>query len=203
MKLLAGLVGVMMVGSSASAETIRFALTRNGDQIGTHVIEINRSGSETSVKTTIDLAVRVFVITVYRLKHTATERWANARLVSLNSNTDDNGTPRSVAVIQTPSGLEITADGKTTHADHSLVPLTLWNTELLTRKVALNAQDGEIMPLSVDDHGSEQLIINGRVLKAKRYTLKTKHTQDVWYDEQARPVRASITAPDGSVVISE
>jgi len=188
--------------SSPLMETIQFALVRGGNQIGTHVIEIRRSGPETLVKTTIDLSVQVFFITVYRLKHTATERWVTGHLVSLNSSTDDNGTPHTVRVTQTPTGLEIVADGTVTHADKSLVPMTLWNTQLLTRTVALNAQDGQIIPLSVIDNGAEQLTVKGRVFKANRYTLKTNYTQDVWYDDQARPVKASFIAPDGSAVVS-
>ena len=52
MRLLTGIVGVMLVGAAAqaSAETTRFAIIRNGEQIGTHVMEINRAGPETSVK---------------------------------------------------------------------------------------------------------------------------------------------------------
>src|SRR4029077_12320784 len=51
MRLLTGIVGVLLVGAAAqaSAETTRFAIMRNGEQIGTHVFEVNRSGSETTV----------------------------------------------------------------------------------------------------------------------------------------------------------
>jgi hypothetical protein len=46
-------------GTEAGAETLRFAISRNGDAIGTHRIEINRAGSETSVDIRTDLAVNV------------------------------------------------------------------------------------------------------------------------------------------------
>ncbi len=130
MKLLAGVVGVVLLatGAQAYAETIRFAIVRNGEQIGTHAIEINRSGPETSVKIATDLDVKVLFVTAYRLQHTATERWVDGRLVALNSSTDNNGTRHKVSVIETPAGMEVRADGKvdsggpTPHARQSVEP---------------------------------------------------------------------------------
>ena len=103
MKLLAGIIGVALLGSATqvSAETIRFAIVRNGEQIGTHTMEISRAGPETSVKILTDLNVKVLFITAYRLQHKATERWVEGRLVALNSNTDNNGTLHTVSVVET------------------------------------------------------------------------------------------------------
>jgi hypothetical protein len=44
--------------SKPAAETMQFTITRNGDPIGTHTIEIDRAGPETTVNITTDLAVR-------------------------------------------------------------------------------------------------------------------------------------------------
>ncbi len=38
-------------------------------------------------------------------------------------------------------------------------------------------------------------------MKARHYTLKSKWTQDVWYDEQGRLVKASLIASDGSEIL--
>jgi hypothetical protein len=202
MRLLAGIVGVTLLsaGLPASAETIRFAILRDGTQIGTHVIEINRTGPETSVKIATDLEVKVLFITAYQLKHTATERWVDGRLVSLKSSTDNNGTRHTVTVSETPSGVEIKADGKSASADRSLMPGSLWNPELLRRQVMLDAQEGTIRPLAVVDHGPAQLTVKARTVKARHYTLKSKWEQDVWYDEQQRLIHARLVASDGSVI---
>ncbi len=203
MKLLAGVVGVVLLatGAQAYAESIRFAIVRNGEQIGTHALEINRSGPETSVKIATDLEVKVLFVTAYRLQHTAMERWVDGRLVALNSSTDNNGTRHKVSVIETPNGMEVRADGKVVRADRTIMPGSLWNPELLSRSMMLDEQDGAILPLSVVDHGSKQLTIKSRVMKARHYTLKSKWTQDVWYDEQARLVKASLIASDGSEIL--
>ena len=203
MKILTGALGVLLLGmaTQASAETIRFAIVRNGEQIGTHVVEISRAGQETSVKIATDLDVKVLFVTAYRLQHRATEKWVDGRLVAMSSNTDNNGTRHRVSVSETAAGIEIHADGKSSKADSSLVPGSLWNLELLHRKVMLDAQDGQILPLSVVDHGQQQVTVKSHVLKAHHYTLKSKWTQDVWYDDQDRLVKASLIASDGSEVL--
>jgi hypothetical protein len=203
MRVLAGLVVGMLLGtgSYAGAETIKFAILRNDDQIGTHTIEINRAGPETSVKVVTDLTVTVLFITAYRLTHTSTEKWLEGRLVSLTSTTNNNGTRHAVSVAETPAGMEIKADGKISRGDRSLMPGSLWNQELMRQKVMLDAQEGNILPLSVVDHGTQQLTVKSRAVRAHKYTLKSKYTQDVWYDEQGRLVHARLVASDGSVIL--
>src|SRR5712664_419264 len=76
--------------ASQPTETMQFAIMRNGEQIGTHAIEISRKGPETNVRITTDLTVKVLFVTAYRLQHAATERRVNGQLVALDSTTDNN-----------------------------------------------------------------------------------------------------------------
>ena len=172
MRVIAAIAGVLLLGGQAGAETYRFAITRNGDQIGTHSIDLNRTAAETTVSIATDLTVKVPVlgITAYRFQHVASERWVAGRLVALNSTTDDNGTRHKVSVVMKPSGLEVEADGK-------------------------------VIKLSVVDQGSEDLKIDARTFKAHHYTMKSKYSQDVWYDEQQHLVQVKLIGPDGSVIL--
>jgi len=205
MRLLAGIIGVLLMGaaSQASAETTRFAIMRNGEQIGTHIFEVNRSGAETIVKSKLDLEVKVLFVTAYRLQSTGTEKWVDGRLVSLKSSTDRNGTRHAVTVSETASGMQIQADGKSYQAKADLIPSSLWNPEVLRRKEVLDPQEGEILPMAVTDHGMQQLTIRSRAVKAHHYTLKSKMSQDVWYDEQQRLVQVRIIGSDGSIITYE
>src|SRR3981081_3562651 len=73
-----------------AAETLEFAIMRNGEQIGTHKIELRRTGKNTSVNVAINIEVKILFVTAYRFQHLATERWVNGRLFALNCETDDN-----------------------------------------------------------------------------------------------------------------
>jgi uncharacterized protein DUF6134 len=203
MKLAAAVVVLVLfsAGAQASTETTRFAITRNGEQIGVHLIEVNRSGQEISVAIVTDLTVKVLFVTAYRLQLTASERWVNGRLVALSSRSDNNGTRHFVSVAAKGFSLEVKVDGKVTLIDPNIMPASFWNPELLGRPIMLDAQDGQIMPVSVRDGGEEDLTINGRIVKAHRYTINSRYSQDVWYDDQARLVQAKLVASDGSVIM--
>jgi hypothetical protein len=182
------------------AETMRFAIMRNGDQIGTHAIEISRTGAETDVRITTDLAVKVLFVTAYRLQHSAIERWVNGQFVAFNSTTDNNGVRHKVTVSRSAAGLEVDADGKTSRVDQNVLPASLWNAELMRRKAALDPQDGQVDPISVTDDGTEDLNLGAHTLKAHHYEIKGRYSQDVWYDEGGRLVQVKLIGSDGSVI---
>jgi len=185
----------------ASSETLRYAIMRNGDQIGTHTVEINRGPKEISVNMSSELAVKVMFITAYHMQYTTTERWVGGKLVALNSESDDNGTKHKVSAALKANGLEVDADGKTSTVDKNIIPATLWNPEVVKRTQVLDPKDGEVVPITVTDKGLEDVTIEGRTIKARHYVLKGKFPQDVWYDQQGRLVQSSLVAPDGSVIL--
>jgi Domain of unknown function (DUF6134) len=80
------------------------------------------------------------------------------------------------------------------------MPNSFWNAEFLRRPIMLDAQDGQVMPVSVRDVGEEDLTINASVIRARRYTVTSRYSQDVWYDDQAL-VQAQLVARDGSVIM--
>jgi len=205
LKVAAGILVALAFGANAapgaSSETLRFAIMRNGDQIGTHTVEINRGPKEISVNMSTDLAVKVMFITAYHLQYTTSEKWVGGKLVALNAESDDNGTKHKVSVTLKPNGLEVAADGKTSTVDKNIIPATLWNHEVVKRSQVLDPKDGEVVPITVTDQGAEDLTIDGKTVKARHYVLKGKFPQDVWYDEKGRLVQSSLVAPDGSVIL--
>jgi hypothetical protein len=188
-------------GTQASAETLRFVIARNGDPIGTHTIEINRTGPETSVDIKTDLAVNVLFFTAYRLQQRAGERWINGHLVALNSTADNNGTRHKVAVVMKGSELELDADGNISHLDSNVVPSSLWNPEFLKHSKILDTQDGKVTPVSVVDKGLEMVTIGIRSIQAHHYVMKGRYSQDVWYDDRGHLVQVKMTVSDGSVIL--
>jgi hypothetical protein len=194
-------VFLMCAGAKASAETLRYAITRNGDQIGTHSVEITRTGPEISVTIATELTVKVLFVTAYRFEHASSERWMNGHLVAFSSTTNNNGTHHKVSVALKPSGLEVDADGRSGRIDPNIMPASLWNPEILRRTNMLDTQEGEVLPLTVVDGGMDEIAIRNQPVKAHHYTLKSKFTQDVWYDEHQRLVQAKFFGSDGSVIM--
>ena len=186
-----------------ATETLQYAIMRNGEQIGTHKVELRRTGKETAVNVATNVEVKVLFITAYRFQYTGTERWVNGRLVALNSETDDNGTQHKLTAALKGPGLEVEADGKAAQVDKNIIPGSLWNPELVRQSVMLDTQTGQVMPISVVDGGSEQVTVETGPAPAHRYTIKGKFSQDVWYDSRGRLVHSQFVGPDGSVISYE
>jgi hypothetical protein len=195
--------GALLAGTAATpagAETLRFAIMRNGSQIGTHRIVINRTGADTSVNIATEVEVKVLFITAYHFQETESERWANDHLVALNSTTDNKNTHHHLAVTQKAGGLECDADGKVSTLDRNIVPSSFWNPEFLRHTTVLDTQDGIVSPMSVVDDGPDQLTINGKTIKAHYYMIKSRYPQDVWYDDHQQLVQVKLVGSDGSMI---
>src|SRR3954462_5152265 len=76
--------------------TLSFEVFRNGEPIGKHTVAFQRNGSELSVSTTVDFAVKMMGFTAYRYSHRAQEVWNAGAFQSLAAKTDDNGTKYAV-----------------------------------------------------------------------------------------------------------
>ena len=122
--------------------TLNFLVTRNGDQIGTTTVRLQRDGRDRSRKSPPRFRSRSPTITVYRFEQRETERWTDGKLVGLNSVTDDNGTIHKVSADRNGDKLSVNADGKVSEVDPAIVPASLWNAQLVKKTIALNPQDG-------------------------------------------------------------
>ena len=182
------------------AETMRFAVMRNGQQIGSHTIELRRNGPETTVQMVTHVEVKIAFVTVYRFDQTETERWVGGKLMALNAVTHDNGTVHRVTATRTNDKLAIEADGKLTQVAGNTIPASLWNPLLLEKTVAFNPQDGKIMPIAVTDRGEDHLVVQGRAKRARHYVINSTFPQDVWYDEARQLLKVELKGSDGSTI---
>jgi len=197
---LAPLVFAATAQAGVEDTTLNFAVTRNGDRIGTTTVRLQRDGGNLVADIATQVQVRIASITVYRFEQRETERWADGKLLALQSMTDDNGTVHRVSAARSGDRLSVNANGKVTDIDAAIVPASLWNAQLVQKTIALNSRDGSVMPISVIDHGKEQLVLQGRPLTAHHYSIKTNVPQDVWYGEDYRLLKVELRGSDGSKI---
>ena len=204
--LILGSLALAGAGLSASAQaepgsaTMNYDIMRNGDQIGTTTVRLDRKGRETTAEVVTEVRVKVAFVTVYRYEQTETERWVDGRLVALNSVTDDNGTLHKVTATSRGNVLAVNADGKTSEVDPAVMPVSLWNAALVQKTIALDTQDGSLVKLSVVYHGKEQLVLQGQPRTAHHYSIHTTFPQEVWYDESRQLIKVALRGSDGSKI---
>ena len=195
---LAPLVFAAAAQAGVEETTLNFAVTRDGDRIGTTTVRLQRDGQHLAAEIATQIQVKIAGITVYRFEQRETERWLDGKLVGLNAVTNDNGTINRVSAARNSDKLAVNADGKITEVDAAIVPASLWTAQRVKKTIALNSKDGSIMPISVIDYGKEQLVLQGRATTAHHYSIKTNLPHDVWYDEAQRLLKVELRGSDGS-----
>jgi Family of unknown function (DUF6134) len=183
-----------------AAETMKFAVTRDDAPIGTNTIDVIRKGAETSVQIVTHVAVGMAFFTLYKFDQTETELWTNGRLLAMKAITDDNGTLHHTDANSHDGKLVVEGDGQVQKLATTIVPASLWNPAMLSQNMALNPEDGKLVPVSVVDRGEDNLTVAGRLERVHHYVLKTIFSQDVWYDDGHHLVKMELKGADGSTI---
>jgi len=194
------LISVMSFDALAASKTLDFTVLRDGSSIGTQSYTIDTNGTDTQVKVSTDIRVKVLFVTLYKFIHESKEVWSNGHLVSLKSTTDDDGTPKSLKATAKNGKImlnsTINKQNRRQFASAAAIPASLWNPAIVNQATIINTIDGKIMEIKVDDLGIEQVDAKGTKVSARHYKITGELTRDVWYNSQGDLVH--VTFPDKS-----
>ncbi len=224
--ILAALLAAMAVPQVAHAADVpgygslhSFAAFRHGQNIGRHTISFQRNGSEVTVSTSVDFAVKVLGLTAYRYTNRTREVWNGDTFMALSAQTDDNGKKFRVDIKRDLSGLRVerfaqsevvrasTADeGFPHHATiretvpGQVLPTTYWNFRQLRQGVLLDTQYGTEAHVHAVTIGRETIKTATGTLQATHYRYSGDIAMDQWFDSRDRWVKATFVAYDGSTI---
>lgn len=196
------MAGVALIGAgdgqagSASGD-LRFKVTRNGSEIGHHVLSFDQQGERLSVDIDIDLQVRFAFITLYSYTHQNRETWQAGQLLGFKSQTNDNGTLISAETRLEGDELVIAGKEGRVSGPADMLPTTYWHRNFVGRERWIDTQNGRIVTSTVTPAGSEWIEAAGRTIQADRYGLRGDIEFDLWYQAE-RWVKLAFTASDGS-----
>lgn len=197
---LTGAASAAASGPLPYGPSLSFVAYRNGEPIGRHTVTFEREGGQLKVTTSIDLAVKFVGFTAYRYTHRAQEVWSGDSLVSLVSQTDDNGTKHSVKATREANDIAVTHDGNRTILPLRTLPSSHWNIEQVRQSVLLNTQKGTEARVKVTPGARESIKTSSGMISATRYSYAGDVVMDQWFDDQGRWVKTSFKASDGSTI---
>jgi hypothetical protein len=140
--------GISPPPAVAVPPSLVFTARRDGVPFGIHRVRFRTEGRETVAEIEIDLEVRVVGVRVFRYAHRNIERWRDGRLLSLDSTTDDNGTPRRLEVRAEGSGLRLRGSDFEGVLPPESAPTSYWNRQAI-RRPKFDAQGGKPLRLNV------------------------------------------------------
>ncbi len=188
----------------AAAGDRRFSVLYKGDRIGTHTVLYSSATKETQISTEIHLLVKVAFFTMYAFSHRSEETWRAGRLVSLTSETVEDGETFHVAGAATPQGFRVVSKGGPFIAPAAtLTSNSLWTPAVLEQDTVVDAQHGGIVGVSARKFAGEKIVVNGRHVLSTRYTFITPYLAgSIWYDDENLWVRGEFER-DGSAILYE
>jgi hypothetical protein len=184
---------------------LEFAVIRQGGEIGDHRITFKRDGNRLIVDISVDTRVRILGLTVFRFVHRSQEIWEGERLVALTSETDDDGTPHTLALALSGSELQGVHNGTPVVVHGDQIPISLWNPAELTRDQLLNSIHGGLMPTTVTKLGRIDVKHRGTTVAAEEYLIDAKPDFKRWvaFDPAGTLVYVRLYGRDGSEVTYE
>jgi len=176
-----------------------FAAYRNGDYLGLHRVDF--SGSEERLVVDIEIAfdVKLAFIPLYRYRHKNRELWERGRLISLDSETDDNGDSFRVKARADGDRLIVDGSGGRLDLPGNTQTTSYWNEDAMTKGEWLGTQEGQIARSIVTKKPAERVQIKGQAQMANRYDLDGDLTCSLWYAD-GRWAKLLFFADDGSEI---
>jgi hypothetical protein len=179
---------------------LAFDIMRNGEAIGTHTFRFNKSSDQTEVRIKTNIDFSLLFIPIYKFEHESREVWRNGRLASLESNTNENGTPVKLEVHRDEDSLMVVAKDGNLHVDREIIPASLWNRLVLNRTETLTTVSGNLKTFQVEYVGEESVKVLGQQTTTHHFRLTGEFERDLWYDNTDILVGVRFEADDGSTV---
>lgn len=183
-----------------AGDRLAFHILRKGGTIGEHTVTFSRSGDALTVVVAADIAVGIGPIAFFRYKHRATVQWQGNQVVSVDAQTNDDGTPRQMTARRDNNGLVVEGTKAPRYiAPPRSLPGTHWDIAMLDAPF-INTEDGRLMRPTVSLVGTEKLDVTGGTVEARHYTMRGDADLDTFYDATPSWVGLRFNAKDGSEV---
>ena len=159
-----------------------FDIYRNGKPFGTHRLVFDQDGDKTRVQIDINMEYALGPVTLFRYDHSNMEVWKGDNILSLVSETDDDGTDYKVEAAWGRQ-MEVSVNGDN-YAAEPMYTTSYWNPVALKDDQLLNTQKGKIEPVTVQFLGVEEFQTPSQTLKAKHYSVEASVPLELWYEEK-------------------
>ena len=186
---------------SAQTDKAEFVVKRNGNPIGTLKIDFKRDGNRLIATSIYSIKVKLLAIVLYRYDKRMVETYENGQLVAYETDIDDNGTEVQVRVTRQDDALKIIHPKGSLIAPLGLYPSTYWPPATVDQTQMIDSSEGVLMNFKMTALETEDLSIDGKTLRAKRYKMSGDALRDLWYDAQSSAwLKMKLKSSDDSTI---
>jgi hypothetical protein len=166
-------------------EQWRFRVSLDDRVIGHHHFVLREEDGQSWLTSEAEFEVKLLFVTLYRYRHQAREIWRDGCLVSVESETDANGSLLEVRGLAEEGAFRVESTQGPDVLPPCVMTFAYWNPEFLEQAALLNPQDGAYLEVEVNGPVMVALEMDGRSVEARRFHLDTEDLDiTVWYSPQ-------------------
>lgn len=163
----------------------KFRVLLDGKPIGHHHFTLQQGGDARTLKSEAHFDVKLLGLTVYRYRHTATERWQGGCLAELDARTDDDGTVSTVQARREGKVLAVRGTQGSRSLEGCVLSFAYWNPLMLDQTRLLNAQTGEEEAVRIESLGMKNIEAADGSVPARHYRITgVDQPIELWYSQQ-------------------
>lgn len=172
---------------------VSFDVLRGGDVIGSHQVDF-RGGStnDFSVRTRINIVVKLLGITVFVFRHDGTERWRSGRLQAFESKTTDDDGEFFVNGRASGDGFDITHRKGTEVAPADIMVGSYWTPSIARQTQLIDPQRGRLKTQQLLSTDMLAVPVDGKPIETTRYRVVGLTDGWVAYDAAGRWLAAEV-----------
>ena len=197
--MLAPLQAMAQPWQPADGAKLAFDVTRDGGELGTHVLTFSRKGDTLTVKTAVALKVALGPITFFDYAHDVTEQYLGDKLTWVGSRTKKDGKWKTLSAEAVEGGLDVKGSAFKGLLKGMVIPSTHWNQDEMKQPAMFSTETGKMLPMKVVDRGIEQVKAGGAMIDARRFDVTSELNASFWYDAKGRWVKCAFAA-EGSKI---
>ena len=160
--------------------------------IGSYTNTIDQEGGSATVKTNLNLKVKVLGISAYSQSADRIEKWNDGHLVYLHSTTTTNGKPVEVDGVAQGDHFQVTTPKGTTKAPANVKVSNPWSPVVLNGSMIITPDDGTVTNMQISAPQDAMVQAASGSVAAKEYNIDLpdlKKQYQVWFDSSGTPVK--------------
>jgi hypothetical protein len=181
-----------------------YTITRDGDPIGTQKLDFLHDGDNgLTVIADVSIDVRMLGLSFYTFTQHIEETWQDGVLLSMTSDTLDDGDERKVDLRRKGDRLQGKFNSKNRDVPGNLIPSTLWHPDAVNQSTVLDTVRARQHQVTVADKGEVALVLPVGQIEARHFSFTGELNRDVWYGPDGVILKAEMKAKDGSIIRQE
>ncbi|MDP2699108.1 DUF6134 family protein [Thalassospira sp.] len=188
--LIMAITGLVPVSSHAE-EPLNYKVFKDGEPIGFETVTFTESPDGLAVDVTTQTDVRVLFLT-FQYHHKRREIWRDGNLVSVSTETSDDGTPYAFLAEYDGDCYELAGQNTPRReACNGAWPLTLWSEQVTTKDHLYSVIDATPHTVRIDKTENGTLTLGDETYPARHYIMSGDVSRDLWYGEDGKLLKTS------------